>query len=173
MHDLSALPAAAREAIRARLLGRPPGPPRFTLPRAAVFVTLRIRGELRGCMGTLDPQHDDLVRETMERAVVAAFDDPRFPPLAADEIDACAIEVTVLGPLEPARLEDLDPARYGIEVRDAAGRRAVLLPGIEGIETAAAQVAACRRKAGIRADAPVAIRRFSARKVEEEGPGEP
>jgi len=173
VHDLSALPAAAREAIRARLEGRPPDPPRITLPPAAVFVTLRIDGDLRGCMGTLEPQQEDLVRETMERAVVAAFDDPRFPPLEVDELAACAIEVAVLGPLEPARFEDLDPARYGIEVRDAAGRRAVLLPGIEGIETAAAQVAACRRKAGMRADAPVVIRRFAARKVEEEGPGEP
>jgi AmmeMemoRadiSam system protein A len=173
VHDLSALPAAAREAIRARLEGRPPEPPRIALPPAAVFVTLRIAGELRGCMGALEPHHDDLVRETMERAVVAAFEDPRFPPLEPGELDACAIEVTVLGPLEPARLEDLDPARYGIEVRGESGRRAVLLPGIPGIETAAAQVAAVRRKAGIPANALVEIRRFSAIKVEEEGPGEP
>jgi AmmeMemoRadiSam system protein A len=144
-----------------------------TLPAAAVFVTLRVAGELRGCMGTLEPRLGDLVRETMDRAVVAAFDDPRFPPLEAGELDACSIEVTVLGPLEPARLEDLDPARYGIEVRDGSGRRAVLLPGIQGIGTAAEQVAAVRRKAGIPAHAPVEIRRFPAVKVEEEGPGEP
>lgn len=175
MHDLSALPAAAREAIRARLLGRPPvrPPSPRALPAAAVFVTLRIKGELRGCMGSLEPQHDDIVRETMDRALVAAFEDPRFPPLRPDELDACAIEVTVLGPLEPARVEDLDPARYGIEVRDESLRRAVLLPGIPGIETAAQQLAAVRRKAGIPANAAVEIRRFSAVKVEEEGPGEP
>jgi AmmeMemoRadiSam system protein A len=143
------------------------------LPAAPVFVTLRVAGELRGCMGALEPRHDDLVRETMDRALVAAFDDPRFPPLEAGELDACSIEVTVLGALEPARVEDLDPARYGIEVRDEAGRRAVLLPGIEGIETAAAQLATVRRKAGIPEDAPVTIRRFPAVKVEEEGPGEP
>jgi AmmeMemoRadiSam system protein A len=173
VHDLTALPAAAREAIRARLLGRPPEPPPITLPAAAVFVTLRIKGELRGCMGSLDPRQGDLVRETMDRALVAAFEDPRFPPLGPDELDACTIEVTVLGPLEPARVEDLDPARYGIEVRDEAGRRAVLLPGIPGIETVAQQLAAVRRKAGIPANAPVRIRRFSAVKVEGEGPGEP
>jgi AMMECR1 domain-containing protein len=121
-------------------------------------------------MGTLEPSCDDLVAETMERAVVAAFHDPRFPPLTLDELGACAIEVTVLGALEDG---ELDPARYGIEVRDAAGRRAVLLPGIPGIATAAAQVAAARRKAGIPMNAPVTIRRFPAVKVEEEGPGEP
>ena len=174
MQGLSALPAAAREAIRARLLGRPPRPPPIHLAAtAAVFVTLRVAGELRGCMGTLEPQCEDLVRETMERAVVAAFEDPRFPALAADEFPRCTIEVTVLGPLEPAAFEDLDPGRYGVEVSDALGRRAVLLPGIPGIDTAEEQVEATRRKAGIPESAPIAIRRFSAVKVEEEGPGEP
>jgi AmmeMemoRadiSam system protein A len=174
VQELSALPAAAREAIRARLEGRPPRPPPIRLAEtAAVFVTLRIDGELRGCMGTLEPQCEDLVRETMERAVVAAFDDPRFPPLEADELARCTIEVTVLGPLEPARFEDLDPARYGVEVRDALGRRAVLLPGIQGIDTAEEQVEVTRRKAGIPEGAPIALRRFAAVKVEEEGPRGP
>jgi AMMECR1 domain-containing protein len=109
----------------------------------------------------------------MERAVVAAFDDPRFPPLAPHELDRCAIEVTVLGPLEPAEFSDLDPARYGVEVSDAAGRRAVLLPGIAGIATAAEQVEAARRKAGIPGGAPVSLRRFAAEKVEGEGPRGP
>ncbi len=158
---------AAREAIRARLLGRPPRPPPITLPPAAVFVTLKKDGELRGCMGTLEPRCKDLVLETMDRAVVAAFEDPRFPPLAADELPRCAIEVTVLGPLESG---PLDPARYGIEVR-AGDRRGVLLPGIPGIETVEEQVAAARRKAGIPDAAPVTVRRFSAVKVEEEAGG--
>jgi AmmeMemoRadiSam system protein A len=132
-------------------------------------VTLKKDGELRGCMGTLEPSCKDLVRETMERAVVAAFEDPRFPPLTAGELERCTIEVTVLGPLETG---ELDPGRYGIEVR-AGDRRAVLLPGIPGIGTAEEQVAAAREKAGIPHGAPVTVRRFSAAKVEEEGPGEP
>jgi AmmeMemoRadiSam system protein A len=172
--DLRALPSAAREAIRARLLGRPEALPRERAGRrAAVFVTLRLDGELRGCMGTLEPRCDDVVAETMERAVVAAFDDPRFPPLEARELDRCSIEVTVLGPLEPARPEELDPARYGVEVSDGSGRRAVLLPGIPGIDTAAAQVEAARRKAGIPAGARLELRRFAAAKVEEGRRGEP
>ncbi len=164
---------AAREAIRARLEGRPPRPPPVTLAPAAVFVTLKKGGELRGCMGALEPRSRDLVRETMDRAVTAAFEDPRFPPLAPDELKRCSIEVTVLGQPEPAGLEDLDPARFGVEVSDAEGRRAVLLPGIPGLATAAAQVEAARRKAGIPAGAPVVLRRFSAVTVEEEGRGEP
>jgi len=173
VHDLSALPAVAREAIRARLEGRPPEPPAIALPPAAVFVTLRIGGALRGCMGALEPHWPDLVRETMDRALVAAFEDPRFPPLGADELPRCEIEVTVLGALEPARVDDLDPSRFGVEVRDATGRRAVLLPGIPGIRTVEEQITAACRKAGIEEGAPIAIRRFAAVKVEEEGPGEP
>jgi AmmeMemoRadiSam system protein A len=161
--------AAAREAIRARLEGRPPAPPPIALAPAAVFVTLRIGGELRGCMGTLEPRCEDLVRETMDRAVVAAFEDPRFPPLAAAEFQRCTVEVTVLGPLETG---PLDPARFGIEVSDG-DRRAVLLPGIPGIGTVEQQVAAARRKAGIPDGAPCAIRRFAALTVEEVGLGEP
>jgi len=171
--DLKALPAAAREAIRARLEGRPPRPPRITAEPAAVFVTLRHGGELRGCMGTLEPCCEDLVRETMERAVVAAFEDPRFPPLDRRELDGCEIEVTVLGALEPARVDELDPARYGVEVR-AGDRRAVLLPAIPGIDTVEKQLAAAMRKAGIAPGTPVTVRRFRATKVVEgEGPGEP
>lgn len=174
MHELSALPSAAREAIRARFERRPPNPPKIPpAPAAAVFVTLRMDGELRGCMGTLEPRRRDLVSETMERAVVAAFEDPRFPPLEAWELDRCVIEVTVLGPLEPAGSEDLDPSRYGVEVSDALGRRAVLLPAIPGIETVEEQVDGARRKAGIPEGAPLALRRFAAVRVEEEGSGEP
>jgi AmmeMemoRadiSam system protein A len=167
VHDLSALPAVAREAIRARLERRPPRPPPITTGRGPVFVTLRMDGELRGCMGTLEARCTDLVRETMERAVAAAFEDPRFPPLTAEELPRCTVEVTVIGPLGEG---EPDPARYGIEVR-AGDRRAVLLPGIKGIDTADQQVRAAVRKAGI--DGPFAIRRFTAVKVEERGAGGP
>jgi AmmeMemoRadiSam system protein A len=169
VQDFSALPAVAREAIRARLEARAPRLPRAGIAHAAaVFVTLRIDGELRGCMGTIEPRCPDVVRETMDRAVVAAFEDPRFPPLTADELERCAIEVAVLGPLEDVdERRPLDPDRFGVEVRDAIGRRGVLLPAIPGIRTAAAQVAVARRKAGIPEGATVSIRRFETVKVPE------
>ncbi len=164
------LPRAAREAIRSRLEGRgaaevvrPEGP--LAVP-APVFVTLRIGGELRGCIGSLMPLCGDLVEETMDRACAAAFEDPRFPPLTLEEIDATSIEVSILRPLRPvASGKELDPARFGIEVTDRDGRRAVLLPGIDGIDTVERQIEVTRRKAGISADADVEIRRFSVVKV--------
>ncbi|MHC4938428.1 MAG: AmmeMemoRadiSam system protein A [Planctomycetota bacterium] len=154
------LPQVARDSIRAVFEGRELAPVARRRRRAPVFVTLRIDGELRGCMGTLVALHDDVVEETADRARIAAFEDPRFEPLEPDELDRCTIEVTILGELEPATEDQLDPAVYGVDIADDAGRRAVLLPGIAGIDTVATQLALVRRKAGIPPDAPISIRRF-------------
>ena len=167
MSTLEPLPAAAREAIRAKLEGRPPGEITVVPGRAPVFVTLRIEGRLRGCMGALVARFDDLVQETMDRALAAAFDDPRFARLTLVELERCHIDVTVLDPLEPATTHDLDPARYGVEVRDREGRRAVLLPGIAGVETVEEQLTLVRRKAGIALSASIEIRRFTTRSFAE------
>jgi len=152
---------AAREAIRASLESRPPRPFEPIRPSAPVFVTLRLDGALRGCMGSLGARFDDLVQEAMDRACAAAFDDPRFPALRSRELERCTIEVTILNPLEPASPDQLDPARYGVEVRDPDGRSAVLLPGIEGVETVERQLELVRRKAGIATNVQVSIRRFT------------
>ncbi|MHC4953387.1 MAG: AmmeMemoRadiSam system protein A [Planctomycetota bacterium] len=162
MDELGRLPDAAREAIRARLEDRDPRDFAPLARRAPVFVTLRIEGELRGCMGALRARFDDLVRETMDRALAAAFQDPRFEPLAAHELDFCSVEVTVLGELEATTREQLDPARYGVEVSDEQGRSAVLLPGIAGIETVERQLTLVRNKAGIAERSDITIRRFEA-----------
>ena len=170
---LGKLPAVAREAIRARLESRAPAPPvepRGELARAApVFVTLKIAGALRGCMGQLPARHADLVAETMARALAAAFEDPRFEPLRLEELVATTIEVAILGPLVPIETRDeLDAARFGIEVRDTEGRSAVLLPAIEGIASVDQQIAVARRKASILEEAVIRIRRFEAVKVSED-----
>ena len=165
------LPAVAREAIAAKLDGRPPNVAEATgelATSAPLFVTLRIEGDLRGCMGELEARYPDLVAETVDRAVVAAFGDPRFPPLQASELHRCDIDVTILGPLEVVDSPDsLDALRYGVEVSDGDGRRAVLLPAIEGVDTVEYQLKVARRKAGIAADVEMKLRRFEAYRYEE------
>jgi len=79
------LPSIGREAIRAKLEHCEPqeiveASGLLTVP-SPVFVTLRILGELRGCIGSLRPLCANLVEETKDRACAAAFEDPRFPPL--------------------------------------------------------------------------------------------
>lgn len=66
----------------------------------ASFVTLTIDGQLRGCIGSIEPRRP-LALDVRENAVGAAFRDPRFPPLTAEDFEAVEIEVSVLTPPEP------------------------------------------------------------------------
>lgn len=117
---------AARESI-ARGLGRsepdplPTGPwdESLCLPRAT-FTTLTLVGELRGCRGTIEPRRP-LVEDVWANAWSSAYDDPRFPPVTADEISQLAIAISVLSPLETI------PARSEAELIDA------LEPGVDGL----------------------------------------
>ncbi|MFH0946494.1 MAG: AmmeMemoRadiSam system protein A [Planctomycetota bacterium] len=170
--ELDLLPGLAREAIRAKLQGtefRLPAAKGALARSAPLFVTLRTaRGQLRGCMGSLRPQEDNLVLETVERAKVAAFEDPRFSPVTREELAELTLEISVLGPLEAITSEDeLDPMRFGVVVTDDHCRRGVLLPGVEGVATVEDQLAIARRKAGIQEGAEVRIERFEVIKLKE------
>jgi AmmeMemoRadiSam system protein A len=99
----------------------------------ACFVTLRIEGELRGCIGTLEASQA-LIRDVVKNAFSAAFHDPRFPPLTSEEFDRIEIHLSVLTPPEPLPCdseEDLlsrvRPGVDGLILRDR-GRRATLIP---------------------------------------------
>jgi AmmeMemoRadiSam system protein A len=71
----------------------------------ACFITLTLNSKLRGCIGTLRA-HRALSEDVKANAVAAAFRDPRFPPLAAGELSAVALEISVLSALEPLRFSD-------------------------------------------------------------------
>jgi MEMO1 family protein len=145
----------------------PPAPdaPLYSRP-AACFVSLKKRGQLRGCIGTLSPAEPDLGRELARNARSSAFDDPRFPPVEAAELGEVTCSVDVLGEPEPCELEDLDPARWGVIV-SSAWRRGVLLPDLPGVETVARQVSIALQKAGIGPDEHFSIQRFAVRRYGE------
>ena len=130
---------AARQSI-ARAVGIPlpggqPGPglaahlPRTLRARSGAFVTLRIAGELRGCIGYVEPACS-LFETVVEAAARAAVEDMRFPPLTADEYAALEIEISILSPLLPMRrIEDLVVGTHGIVV-EAGRSRGLLLPQV-------------------------------------------
>lgn len=152
--------AMARMAIRATLSGRPP--PRFPggPPAVGVFVSLHNGEALRGCVGSIGPRRASLYEEVVESAV-STLRDGRMTPPDLDELPELEIEVSLLSPLEPvAGLEELDPRRYGVVV-SRGWRRGLLLPDLEGVDTADQQVAIARRKAGIRPDEEVRLERFT------------
>jgi len=141
--------------------GRAPEPPAdaFYERRAACFVTLKKHGELRGCIGTLEPAETSLGWEIARNAHSSALRDPRFPPVTGDELGALTCSVDVLDPSEACELTDLDPQAYGVIV-EAGFKRGVLLPALAGVDTVEAQVGIACQKAGIAADRSFDVRRF-------------
>jgi AmmeMemoRadiSam system protein A len=136
----------------------PPGDA-FYERRAACFVTLKKHGELRGCIGTLEPAETSLGREIARNAHSSALRDPRFPPVTGDELESLTCSVDVLDPSEACELADLDPQAFGVIV-EAGFRRGVLLPALAGVDTVDTQVSIACQKAGIAADQSFDVRRF-------------
>jgi len=122
----------ARRALEARVRGL--APPQ-AVPGGALdaplgaFVTLHARGELRGCLGRLDPT-DALPVTVAHLAAAVADSDPRFPPVRAVELPEIAIEISVLTPAHAvSSVDEIDIGRHGLIVEDGA-RRGLLLPQV-------------------------------------------
>jgi AmmeMemoRadiSam system protein B/AmmeMemoRadiSam system protein A len=102
--------------------------PRLLAPRGA-FVTLHRGGQLRGCIGFIEPVAP-LVRAVVDNAMSAAVRDSRFPPLREDELDDLEVEVSALTPLrEVSGPREIIPGRHGILLRRGR-RQAVFLPQV-------------------------------------------
>ena len=120
--------------------------------RAGTFVSIHEHGELRGCIGTIEPCRKSLAEEIVSNAIAASTRDPRFPPVREEELESLRISVDVLGPAEPVSSEkELDVKIYGLIVAKG-NRRGLLLPDLEGVDTAARQLEIAKMKAGIRND---------------------
>lgn len=125
----------ARESIEAVLDGRRPSLPstdqldaELTRP-SGCFVTLHADGELRGCIGSIQPIAP-LYEAVSSSAINAAFRDPRFFPLRKDELPAIDLEISVMSPIEPvADPSEIQVGRDGLIIRrgHAAG---LLLPQV-------------------------------------------
>lgn len=132
--------------------------------RAGVFVCLKIRGILRGCIGTFHPMEPTIAHETVRNAISAATCDPRFECIRATELDSIDYTVDVLTPPEKvADKSELDPRQYGVIVQ-AGGRRGLLLPDLEGVDTVDYQISIAIQKAGIPAGADVELFRFEVKR---------
>ena len=137
--------------------------------RSACFVSLKTRdGDLRGCIGTIEPAKQSLAEELVANAINAATRDPRFAPVAEHELPELIYSVDVLEAPEPATLEELDPLTYGVIVEDDSGlARGLLLPAIEGVDTVQKQVDIAARKAGIPPGTTLKLSRFKVHRYSE------
>lgn len=124
--------ALARASMTACVLGHAPAEPApADLPDASgVFVTIKRRGALRGCLGTLENRRG-LAGEVARCAMDSAREDPRFAPVAPEELPELAVEISVLGPREPI---EPDPGAFTIGVHglvvEDGHRRGLLLPQV-------------------------------------------
>lgn len=159
MPDLgTTLLTLARNAIAARF-GLPTAPVAVDLPElhktGATFVTLTQRGDLRGCIGSLEAWRP-LLKDVQENACSAAFHDPRFEPLEEAELPLTRVEVSLLTPAEPINFRDeadalahLRPGTDGV-IFSAGSRRATFLPQVwEQLPEPAAFMARLKQKAGL------------------------
>jgi AmmeMemoRadiSam system protein A len=100
------------------------------LERRAAFVTLwsRATGELRGCRGEAYPRVR-LIDSVVQMAIAAATDDPRFPPVTAEEVPELRIEINALTPMKAIRPDEVVVGRHGLRIV-SGGATGLLLPEV-------------------------------------------
>ena len=156
-----------------------PSVPELLRRPAATFVTLRKRGELRGCIGSVIA-HRPLFEDVAGSAYRAAFEDPRFPKLDRAEMDQLEMSISVLSPPRPMTFADeadllrqLRPRLDGVILADQ-GRRGLFLPAVwESLPQPVEFLRHLKMKAGLPPDwwsPTVAAERFTA--IELKPPGD-
>ena len=172
--EQAAIVALARATVEAfatdgAVITPPANAAKLLSVRAGCFVSIKtLAGELRGCIGTIEPAKDTLAEEIVWNAISAASRDPRFSPVKAAELPNLKYSVDVLSAPEACRQDELDPNVYGVIVEDESGvRRGLLLPNLAGIETAEQQVEMAARKAGIEPNDQIKLWRFRSERYRE------
>jgi uncharacterized protein (TIGR00296 family) len=110
------------------------------------------------------PTQENIAREIIKNAISAAVDDPRFSPMNASELEDLSISVDVLtAPEEIKDISQLDPKKYGVIV-SSGYKKGLLLPDLEGVDTAEYQIDIAKRKAGIYPGEKVKLYRFEVKR---------
>ncbi len=167
-HEMSPLVKLAKETVEIYVKDRRiVKPPQELAPemkeRAGVFVSIKKDGGLRGCIGTFEPTRSNIAEEIIANAISAATRDPRFLPISPPELERLTYSVDVLTKPEPTTFEELDPKKYGV-IAECGWKRGLLLPDLEGVDTAKEQVSICCQKADIAANAKVNLSRFQVKR---------
>lgn len=163
VHPLVLLAKSAVESYvrNGEVMTMPSFLPKELQERRGVFVCLKDkRGYLRGCIGTFEPVQTNIAEETIINAISSATKDPRFYAVGEHELSGLTYTVDVLGHTEPiAGIEGLDPKKYGVIVQKGF-RKGLLLPDLEGVDSALDQVNIAKEKAGIHESETVDLFRF-------------
>lgn len=134
--------------------------------KAGAFVSLHIRGQLRGCIGTIAPTTDCIAQEIMQNAVSSGLYDSRFPPVHETELPHLTYKVDILDePEEIPSEKDLDVKKYGVIV-ESGFKRGLLLPNLDGVDSVQMQIDIACQKAGIAPNEKYSLMRFKVTRYE-------
>ncbi len=138
---------------------------KLTDKQKAVFVTIKKDGDLRGCIGTIKPTEESVAEEIISNAI-SACKDPRFSPITKKELPKLSYEVNLL--TEPELILEaqgipqdipIDPKKEGVLVKSRK-KTGLLLPNLEGIDSAKEQLKHALKKGGIGIDEEFKIYKF-------------
>lgn len=140
----------------------------WSIHRACFVSIKKLNGDLRGCIGTLQPMRNTIDGEIIMNAIAAATEDPRFEPMTLDELGGVKFSVDVLGKPEPiSDRSSLDPKKYGVIVSKGSAH-GVLLPDLEGVNTVDEQISIACQKAGITDQSGIELKRFTVTRFSEQ-----
>jgi AmmeMemoRadiSam system protein A len=163
-HVSLALDAISAYVLHSKILDPPSNLPTELVGQAGVFVSLKKYGELRGCIGTIEPTQQTIAHEIIQNAISSATRDPRFLAVEPEELNLITCSVDVLFPAE--EINDiclLDPYKYGVIV-ECDRRRGLLLPNLDGVDTVEDQIDIACRKAMINRSEPIQLYRFEVKR---------
>lgn len=135
-------------------------PKNLLIEKSGVFVSLKKRGQLRGCIGTISPTTQSVAEEIMQNAISSGTQDHRFNTVEKRELDELVYSVDVLGKAEKIEsVSSLDPKKYGVIIT-SGNRRGLLLPNLEGVDTVEEQISITLKKADISPTETYKLERF-------------
>lgn len=166
MHPLVKLAKdTIEEYINTGKVIRPPSDPTTEMTeKAGAFVSLKKKGQLRGCIGTFQPSTESVAYEIIRNAISAATQDPRFSPVTVEELNEIEYSVDLLTePEKIASKKELDPKKYGVIVV-SGNRKGLLLPDLEGVDSVDEQISIASMKAGIYLGEDIELYRFEVKR---------
>jgi AmmeMemoRadiSam system protein A len=166
--ELHPLVALAKATVESSIKGDAVPAVKANIPelrgQTGVFVSIKKQGELRGCIGTFEPTKSNVAEEIVSNAIGAATRDPRFLPITPDELADLEYSVDILSKPELVNsTNELDLKKYGIIV-EGKGRKGLLLPNLETVDTIEEQIDIARNKASLSPDDDIKLYRFEVKR---------
>ncbi|MEA2088941.1 MAG: AmmeMemoRadiSam system protein A [Patescibacteria group bacterium] len=125
-------------------------PDNFYFKKAGVFVTIKNKNKLRGCIGTYIPTKKNIAKEIISNAVSACSRDTRFYPITKNELPDLNYEISILNPPQLIKnIKNHDVKKHGIIIKCVDGKCGLLLPDLDGIDLTSQQIAIACEKGGI------------------------